>query len=98
MKCPVCDAVLVMTVREGVEIDYCPKCRGLWLDRGELDKLIAVAQADRGPPAASRGARSLDDSDDSSDYDSDHRRAQNHGRPPYPKKRESFWSNLFDFD
>lgn len=41
MKCPIClDANLVMTERQGVEIDYCPKCRGVWLDRGELDKII----------------------------------------------------------
>ncbi|MEM1345251.1 MAG: zf-TFIIB domain-containing protein [Pseudomonadota bacterium] len=41
MKCPVCPGVtLIMTVREGVEIDYCPNCRGVWLDRGELDKII----------------------------------------------------------
>lgn len=41
MQCPVCDGVdLTMTTREGIEIDYCPKCRGVWLDRGELDKII----------------------------------------------------------
>ena len=41
MKCPVCNETdLVMTERQGVEIDYCPKCRGVWLDRGELDKII----------------------------------------------------------
>jgi hypothetical protein len=41
MKCPHCtDATLVMTDRQGIEIDYCPQCRGVWLDRGELDKLI----------------------------------------------------------
>jgi hypothetical protein len=41
MKCPVCiETDLVMTDRQGVEIDYCPKCRGVWLDRGELDKVI----------------------------------------------------------
>lgn len=53
MKCPNCrDVTLVMTERQGVEIDYCPQCRGVWLDRGELDKLIergALAQ----PAAAS---------------------------------------------
>jgi Zn-finger nucleic acid-binding protein len=43
MKCPVCDATLVMTERQGVEIDYCPECRGIWLDRGELDKLIELS-------------------------------------------------------
>jgi uncharacterized protein len=40
MKCPVCNLDLVMTERQGVEIDYCQKCRGVWLDRGELDKII----------------------------------------------------------
>lgn len=41
MKCPICrDPDLVMTSREGIEIDYCPQCRGVWLDRGELDKVI----------------------------------------------------------
>jgi Zn-finger nucleic acid-binding protein len=47
MNCPVCTSVsLVMTERSGVEIDYCPKCRGVWLDRGELDKLIDRASAE----------------------------------------------------
>jgi Zn-finger nucleic acid-binding protein len=41
MKCPVCpNAALIMTDRQGIEIDYCPSCRGVWLDRGELDKII----------------------------------------------------------
>jgi Zn-finger nucleic acid-binding protein len=40
MKCPLDESDLVMTERQGIEIDYCPKCRGVWLDRGELDKLI----------------------------------------------------------
>ena len=40
MKCPLDDSELVMTERQGIEIDYCPKCRGVWLDRGELDKII----------------------------------------------------------
>jgi hypothetical protein len=40
MKCPQCNEVLLMTMRENVEIDYCPKCRGIWLDKGELDKLL----------------------------------------------------------
>ncbi len=45
MKCPVDGAQLVMTERSGVEIDYCPQCRGVWLDRGELDKILARAQS-----------------------------------------------------
>lgn len=43
MKCPVDGATLVMTERSGVEIDYCPQCRGVWLDRGELDKILERA-------------------------------------------------------
>ena len=50
MKCPVDGTVLVITDRSGVEIDYCPQCRGVWLDRGELDKIIDRA----GPPPAPR--------------------------------------------
>ncbi|MBK8786071.1 MAG: zf-TFIIB domain-containing protein [Chitinophagaceae bacterium] len=45
MKCPNCEEILVMTERQGVEIDYCPKCRGVWLDKGELDKIIEKSTA-----------------------------------------------------
>ena len=45
MKCPVCpDIVLLLMNRQGVEIDHCPQCRGVWLDRGELEKLIERAE------------------------------------------------------
>ena len=47
MQCPVCDVRLAVTDRQGVEIDHCPRCRGVWLDRGELDKLIERAAGDR---------------------------------------------------
>ncbi len=40
MNCPCCNVNLLMTDRNGIEIDYCPNCRGVWLDRGELDKII----------------------------------------------------------
>ncbi len=40
MNCPHCNVTLLMTDKQGVEIDYCPKCRGIWLDRGELEKII----------------------------------------------------------
>ena len=57
MKCPVCtEPDLVMTDRQGVEIDYCPKCRGVWLDRGELDKIIERS-ASTAPPQSSPGYR-----------------------------------------
>lgn len=50
MKCPNDQAVLVMSERHGIEIDYCPECRGVWLDRGELDKIIDRAGT-ASPPA-----------------------------------------------
>ena len=46
MKCPTDSATLVMSERSGVEIDYCPECRGVWLDRGELDKIIERAESE----------------------------------------------------
>ena len=56
MRCPVDNETLVMADRGGVEIDYCPKCRGVWLDRGELDKIIerAMGAAPAAAPAPSR--------------------------------------------
>jgi len=53
MRCPTDNATLVMSERSGIEIDYCPECRGVWLDRGELDKII-----DRAQPMAGGGAGS----------------------------------------
>jgi uncharacterized protein len=51
MRCPVCpDATLAVSAREGVEIDYCPDCRGVWLDRGELDKIIERTSREEAPP------------------------------------------------
>lgn len=74
MKCPVCkDVTLLMSEKNGVEIDYCPECRGIWLDRGELDKILERARvAERGyerqtvAPAADDPvvARRHDDDDD----------------------------------
>ena len=53
MKCPIDGEVLVIAERKGVEIDYCPKCRGVWLDRGELEKIIDRSVAP--PPQRDRG-------------------------------------------
>ena len=83
MKCPNCDATLVMSERSGVEIDYCPECRGVWLDRGELDKIIErSSQPDqRGAGRSEKPSRRDDD-----DYGQHKKR-----------KRESFLGELFDF-
>ena len=55
MNCPHCNVPLVMTERQGVEIDYCPQCRGVWLDRGELDKIIERQSAFEERIAAAAG-------------------------------------------
>lgn len=97
MKCPVDDETLVMAERNGVEIDYCPKCRGVWLDRGELDKIIdraaTVIPAPAPHPEAHRPEHYRDE-DRSHRHDDDddwkYRKGKRH-------KRESFLSDLFDF-
>lgn len=102
MHCPVCPtSTLVMTERAGVEIDYCPSCRGVWLDRGELDKIVERS-APPTTPASDRGLplpadRDRDRDRDRDDSDELHRPAQydRHGRPK--KKRSSFFEELFDF-
>lgn len=86
MKCPRCDVELHIADRQGIEIDYCPKCRGVWLDRGELDKIIEKSTwSDRYDDERYR----YYDEDDYRDKDRDEYR--------YRKKR-SFWGELFDFD
>jgi Zn-finger nucleic acid-binding protein len=87
MKCPIChEPDLVMSERQGIEIDYCPKCRGVWLDRGELDKLI-----DR---AAPQEAPSFSPQPPSREYRED----DDHPRRGYERKRGGFLGDIFDFD
>lgn len=83
MQCPVCSGVdLVMSERNGVEIDYCPKCRGVWLDRGELDKIIERSTQNMQTPRYEE-RRQYGDTRYKENYK--------------PKKRESFLGELFDF-
>ena len=93
MKCPTCpDVNLVMTDRQGVEIDYCPTCRGVWLDRGELDKIIERSLDD----TSSRMRRDDDDDDDRFEvrYETKY---DKHGRPYKKSKAKSFFGEIFDF-
>jgi hypothetical protein len=77
-----------MADRQGVEIDYCPKCRGVWLDRGELDKIIERASA---TPTPER--REQDEAGRQYEkYDDDYARGQ------HKRKRKSFLGEMFDFD
>ena len=98
MKCPVCaDTTLLMSERQGIDIDDCPQCRGVWLDRGELDKLIERSlaalpagtpsrEAPVAPPPAQSG------------YSPEPRRAYSEEPPYRPKKKRGFLGDLFDFD
>jgi uncharacterized protein len=91
MKCPSCpDSTLAMSDRQGVEIDYCSQCRGVWLDRGELDKLVERAAA----PEPGRNTASSPASSSRQDFvDSDYH--EHGGR--YPVRRKKSWlGEIFD--
>ena len=93
MKCPIDNADLLMTSREGIEIDYCPQCRGVWLDRGELDKIIerSAGPSPSAPPPRQPEAPHQDYRPDRryKDRDEDDRYRK--------KKRGSFLGDIFDF-
>jgi Zn-finger nucleic acid-binding protein len=82
MKCPRCQVDLSISDRQGIEIDFCPQCRGVWLDRGELDKIVE------------RAARFVDDDDDR--FQPERRSHYERDRDRYYHKRKSFWTELFD--
>lgn len=88
MKCPTDSTTLVMSERAGVEIDYCPQCRGVWLDRGELDKILERAEAEFSrpvpPPSAPRPS-----------YD-DRNRYEDRSRYGGRKKKGHWLGELFD--
>lgn len=90
MQCPTDGSALVMSERSGIEIDYCPQCRGVWLDRGELDKIIdrSVGMPQPAPqqPAPPRQPQ-YDRYDDRRGHDQGHYKK---------RKRESWLSELFD--
>jgi Zn-finger nucleic acid-binding protein len=91
MQCPVCRTPLSMSDRQGIEIDYCPQCRGVWLDRGELDKIIERSAPSAAPapaPAPPQQQRMEGSWGGRDDY---HR---GHGKPY--KRRKSFLEELFD--
>jgi Zn-finger nucleic acid-binding protein len=95
MNCPVDGTSLQMTERQGVEIDYCPRCRGVWLDRGELDKIIERSAAVERAPEGPFYAEPRDTHRDREHWDDDDDDRGRHGRPR--RKRGSFLEDLFDF-
>lgn len=99
MLCPLCKIELRMMDRQGVEVDYCPTCRGIWLDRGELDKLLERAVGEAAQQRGGRGALPLGEYDDRSDRERE-REHDDYSRGRYPKqKRKGGWlGELLDFD
>lgn len=96
MKCPVCQQPdLVMSERQGIEIDYCPKCRGVWLDRGELDKIIQRANEYEAEQVAVRQAAPPAPRQQYPAH-SGHAGHREDDRYKYGKKRKPFWMELFD--
>ena len=95
MQCPLDQETLVLAERQGIEIDYCPRCRGVWLDRGELDKLIG-READRYESGPVRGDRDREDRGDRGDrdWDDDDDRHRMHGSK---RKKKGFLSEMFEF-
>lgn len=82
MNCPVCkEPQLVMSEKKGVEIDYCPQCRGIWLDRGELDKILERSR-EEGQTATPERA-------------TEQRYREDYQHKPY-KRKKSFFEELFD--
>ncbi|NVO06706.1 MAG: zf-TFIIB domain-containing protein [Rhodoferax sp.] len=103
MKCPVCTTPdLLMSERQGIEIDYCPQCRGVWLDRGELDKIIERSLRDAAPaasiaPVASAPSQPMHAVPPPPYYQARHGHDDKHHdySQGYPRKK-SVWQELFD--
>lgn len=98
MECPICRVELQLSERQGIEIDYCPKCRGVWLDRGELDKIIERANTSMGfaePLPERKRKNDYPDGELPYDYDVDAHRDQGRGRYP-ERRRKSFLDDVFD--
>jgi len=100
MKCPNCDHLLHITERQQVEIDYCPSCRGVWLDKGELDKIIQFSNEQ----ITMLSAKNEDHRGDARNYGHKHKELKDDfytGNKSYPGKygkKKSFLGDLFDFD
>ncbi|WP_443115528.1 TFIIB-type zinc ribbon-containing protein [Herbaspirillum seropedicae] len=107
MKCPVCTSQhLLISERQGIEIDYCPQCRGVWLDRGELDKLIersatAPAAPAQRPPAPAQDMR-FGHGAGHAGYERREHHGQSHHHGGYgydaKRKKKGFLGEIFDFD
>jgi Zn-finger nucleic acid-binding protein len=89
MKCPICNVDLLMSEKQGIEIDYCPTCRGVWLDRGELEKIV-----ERSIYSENRSGQ-LSNEDDHN-YNRSRENDQDDSRGSKYGKKRNFLSELFD--
>jgi len=97
MNCPICNVPLLIADRVGVEIDYCPKCRGVWLDRGELEKIIE--RSNNYMASAPQAGYRVDIDDDDDHHKRQYAKDDHHGfghRDQHGRKK-SIWNELFDF-
>ncbi len=97
LLCPTCRVNLTMSERQGIEIDYCPQCRGVWLDRGELDKIIERSEAAAPAPRASTTPPPQPSYQQPPQYREHGHDDRYYGGKPYKKNyKKSFLSELFD--
>ncbi len=96
MKCPVCDVNLVMSERQGIEIDYCPECRGVWLDRGELDKIIERSKDYESNHGSSNNHNDRDRRDDHHYDKHDRSDDRSYHKPHKKQKMSSFLGDIFE--
>jgi len=89
MNCPICNVTLVMSERQGIEIDYCPQCRGVWLDRGKLDKIIERSAPEQ-RPQSQFPPKDRYDRHHEKDHHGDHHDDYHH------HKKKGFLRDLFD--
>jgi Zn-finger nucleic acid-binding protein len=87
---------VVMSERQGIEIDYCPTCRGIWLDRGELDKIVERTAAEMAPSPPARSGEARPEPFPARHRYSDRYDDDDYRRGDYRKRRKSFLSELFD--
>jgi len=93
MQCPTDQTTLVMAERSGIEIDYCPSCRGVWLDRGELDKIIERAAPQSAPATPAAGTYEAERDERRRTQEQRYAQPQQYRR----KKKEGWLGEIFDF-
>ncbi|HRP31846.1 MAG TPA: zf-TFIIB domain-containing protein [Agriterribacter sp.] len=96
MKCPNCNETLLMTQRNNIEIDYCPSCRGVWLDKGELDKMLDYAAQNMVPQQPTPSVPPQ--YPPSGYYEQKHKYPYPQHGYQKPYKKKGFLGDLFDFD